>query len=171
MIDPGEGYRLLEKGEVIQEGDEVNAYGWRPTSSVGYKVGGAGAALCEYRRKLPPHTITVSIDIPAPPKGYKWDGWRLIKEGETSVYLNTITHNWVFWEGKISTNIRFHVAIPDPDYDWLEDAELPVRFKYKDGDGQGTLYFKDKWGHLWGTIDDGICIEIRKEHRNGIEPA
>lgn len=45
MIDPGEGYRLLEKGEVIQEGDE---YAFSTTPSKWYlKTTGAtsGAAV------------------------------------------------------------------------------------------------------------------------------
>lgn len=46
-------YRVLVKGDVIQQGDEwLDCYGsWNSTSSVGYKVGGQGSDL-EYRRLL-----------------------------------------------------------------------------------------------------------------------
>jgi uncharacterized coiled-coil protein SlyX len=48
-IDPGEGYRLLEPGELVQEGDEFKVNrGWIPTGNPGDTV-----HMNHYRRRLP----------------------------------------------------------------------------------------------------------------------
>lgn len=53
MIDPGVGYRLLGKGETVQNGDEFFVYPdqWEPTGYPGIQVGQQGATA-PYRRKL-----------------------------------------------------------------------------------------------------------------------
>lgn len=53
-VDPGAGYRLLEKGEVILAGDEVRCSvvgGWLSTGCIGGVVGGSPITDCTYRRK------------------------------------------------------------------------------------------------------------------------
>ncbi len=53
-IDPGEGYRLLEKGEIIQEGDEVFGLISARWKAAGAVRTPAGARRPFYRRKLAP---------------------------------------------------------------------------------------------------------------------
>lgn len=52
-VDPGFGYRLLEKGETVQPGDEFFVYPdqWERTGYPGIQVGQQGASA-PYRRKL-----------------------------------------------------------------------------------------------------------------------
>lgn len=59
LPDPGEGYRLLEKGETVQAGDEMAVrenllrdYGWSTVPSAGYIVPVESAFV--FRRKPPP---------------------------------------------------------------------------------------------------------------------
>ena len=50
-IAPGEGYRLLEPGELVKEGDEAMVDGsWTPSTN----IGGKQASIFTYRRKLLP---------------------------------------------------------------------------------------------------------------------
>lgn len=71
-VNPGDGYRLLEIGEVIKAGDEIYcASGWCPRKdTIGTKQ---TAAMVETRRK---------IDEPWENPG---EGWRLLLPGEIAV--------------------------------------------------------------------------------------
>ena len=57
-IDPGEGWELLVKGTVLQDGDEVHTDGkWMRTCCVGSEVGDLSkGAACTYRRRKPVET-------------------------------------------------------------------------------------------------------------------
>lgn len=60
LEQPGEGYRYLEEGEVVQDGDEVDCSRvhqpvgrWKPTARLGAVVGGQRTIRSTiYRRKL-----------------------------------------------------------------------------------------------------------------------
>jgi hypothetical protein len=54
-IDPGEGWDLLPKGTVLQDGDQVHTDGkWMRTCCVGSEVGDLSkGAACTYRRRKP----------------------------------------------------------------------------------------------------------------------
>lgn len=70
-VDPGAGYRLLEKGEVIVSGDEVRCDlvgdGWLSTGCIGGVVGGSPITDCTYRRKIEtaPTPVTLLAEIAA----------------------------------------------------------------------------------------------------------
>lgn len=53
-VDPGEGYRLLEKGEILEKGDCYHSCGiWYDTGHPGEPVGETNRTLgCTYRRKV-----------------------------------------------------------------------------------------------------------------------
>lgn len=68
-IDPGEGYRLLRKGEGIEEGDECYICDggilrrWMPTAMHGYEFTGENGQMDYYRRRI------TATDTPA---SVKW---------------------------------------------------------------------------------------------------
>lgn len=51
--DPGEGWRLLERGETIQPGDEIDDFGWRPVEGI---IGGK-VKHAKFRRRITPEKI------------------------------------------------------------------------------------------------------------------
>ncbi len=63
--DPGEGWRLLEEGEVVEEGDEFwgRHTGWSRTGDVGRKHGGSHDV--DYRRRRVPAPFRISDKGPA----------------------------------------------------------------------------------------------------------
>ena len=92
-IDPGEGHRLLERGEIINIGDEVwmiSEREWQQSALAGNPVGDS-LTDCTYRRKLtatqPPAPQPVEPKIPVALRNQ----WHWVKEG------GIVDNNDVHW--------------------------------------------------------------------------
>lgn len=126
-IDPGEGWRLLEKGELVDDGDEYYANGWfahnlKPLSKQ--------ASGCTYRRRI------------TPPLQLHEGAWYERRDGKVvgpckRSYTNLVNFPWqvgeyaytnlgFYWSDgsrKVPADLIREVPAPEPAYRHFANAE------------------------------------------------
>lgn len=105
VASPGEGYRFLSEGEVLEAGDQLYAGEcWASTRYAGLRVGEAGRTECTYRRRIAAQPAT----MPHNPFNLTsaGDGYRFLNVGEAIAEGDEVGGPWWFpidpnWVDKI----------------------------------------------------------------------
>lgn len=93
---------------------------------------------------------TITVEIPAPPKGWKYDGYRETKVGE--MYLFDKTWSKVVYRSQ-ETYGCCHTAVKD--LPWIEQQTLPCRAWCDTSKEHVQIYFKDRYDYYWG-LNEGL---------------
>jgi hypothetical protein len=123
-VDPGVGYRLLEKGETVQPGDEffVCPDQWERTGYPGMRVGQQGASA-PYRRKLPTRK---KIYIAGPMRGIPKFNFPAFDDAAERLY----NQGWdPINPADIDRDQGFDVDALPADFDW---SSLPETLSLRD---------------------------------------
>lgn len=118
---PGDGWRWLETGELLEEGDEREVFAgiWQPTDCTGMAL--TEHAQHSYRRRVtePAPEEAPAVSTPKPDPGEKWrlkvdpgEGWRLLEVGETVQdgdyrKYNPFTDVWVPCDMSIGAKVTY----------------------------------------------------------------
>lgn len=173
-IDPGEGYRLLAKNEIVISGDEYfcpTDRSWETSNNWGES--GKQSKLFSYRRKVEPIPASVAVD--------PGEGYRLLAPEELVIDGDDFLSKYTGWE-KSANHRGFrrqsHLSVyrrkvepapaskvidvdPGKGYRWLEPHELPI-------EGDEFFHVSSGWRKSHNWIDgcpqaDGLCYRRRVE--------
>lgn len=132
-INPGEGYRLLKDGEILQEGDEVFEQSrWKPTIFKGHTVGQGMPKGGIYRRKL--EEPKAEKNEPAIDPG---EGYRLLDIGEALQDGDEFLVGGDIW--LLSNGHRRKQKVGDTGYSGPYRRKIETTFSVDTGDGYEPL--------------------------------